>query len=93
MLTVFLGPPGSEITKYGVEITDHPLVAVTMTLMARVGKEALDAIEAGAWFLPCLHSVGRPLEPVRLRVPSIFSFTKEEIFSNYSCALNDSQIW
>jgi phosphoenolpyruvate carboxykinase (GTP) len=59
-----MGAPNSPMARAGVEVTDSPYVVVSMGIMARIGKAALDQIGSGSDFVPGLHSLG-DLSPKR----------------------------
>ncbi|MGV9676139.1 phosphoenolpyruvate carboxykinase (GTP) [Nocardia sp. NPDC003482] len=64
-----MGPLGAEDPKLGVELTDSEYVVVSMRVMTRMGKAALEKLGADKPFVKCLHSVGAPLEPGQADVP------------------------
>ena len=64
-----MGPLGSPISEVGVQLTDSAYVACSMRIMTRMGAGALEQLgEDGTW-VPCLHTVGAPLEDGEDDVP------------------------
>src|SRR5487761_1024923 len=56
VIPYLMGPPGSEFSRVGVELTDSVYVALNMRIMTRMGRVALDALGESDAFNRGLHS-------------------------------------
>ena len=85
-----MGPVGSPLSRYGVEITDSEYVVANMKIMTRIGSNILPYIyEKG--YVKCLHTIGAPLEdgqqdvkwPCNPTVKYISHFPEERLIISY----------
>jgi phosphoenolpyruvate carboxykinase (GTP) len=70
VLPFSMGPTGSPMSQIGVQLTDSPYVVVNMRIMARIGMPIYAEIDKDyKRVVPCMHTVGAPLEPGQQDVP------------------------
>ena len=70
VLPFSMGPVGSPMSQIGVQLTDSAYVVVNMRIMARIGTPVFAEIDKGIKrVVPCMHSVGAPLQPGQQDVP------------------------
>ena len=85
-----MGPLESDKSYIGVQLTDSPYVVVHMQIMTRMGKAALDVLGKNGSFIPCIHSVGYPLEEGQKDV----KWPCRPIEEKYICQFPDTkEIW
>jgi phosphoenolpyruvate carboxykinase (GTP) len=70
VLPFSMGPIGSPMSQIGVQLTDSPYVVVNMRIMARIGLPIYAEIDKDyKRVVPCMHSVGAPLDHGQNDVP------------------------
>ncbi|MDP9171988.1 MAG: phosphoenolpyruvate carboxykinase (GTP), partial [Acidobacteriota bacterium] len=70
VLPFSMGPLDSPMSQIGVQLTDSPYVVVNMRIMARIGLPVFREIDKDVKrVVPCMHTVGAPLQPGQVDVP------------------------
>ena len=84
-----MGPVGSNMSRYGVQLTDSEYVVVNMRIMTRMGEQVMPYIKDE--FVKCIHTLGAPLEegqqdvkwPCNPTVKYITHFPEEQLIISY----------
>jgi len=84
-----MGPLGSPLSRYGVQITDSEYVVINMRIMTRMGEQVMPHIDEN--FVKCVHTLGAPLEagqedvkwPCNPSVKYISHFPEEKLIISY----------
>ena len=85
-----MGPIDSPMSKIGIEITDSPYVVCNMHVMTRVGTKVIEKLGEKGDFIPCLHSIGAPLEKGQKDVPWPCAEMEKKYISHFP---DENLIW
>lgn len=85
-----MGPVGSSLSRYGVQLTDSEYVVVNMRIMTRMGEDVLPYLQKNE-YVKCLHALGAPLAdgqadvkwPCNPTVKYISHFPEERLVISY----------
>ncbi|MBK6936297.1 MAG: phosphoenolpyruvate carboxykinase (GTP) [Chitinophagaceae bacterium] len=85
-----MGPLGSPLSRYGVQITDSEYVVVNTRIMTRMGQEVMPYLQKKS-YVKCIHTVGAPLSggqkdnlwPCNPDVKYISHFPEERLIISY----------